>query len=94
MGALADLFSKHAPVTREHTELATESGSGRPEPPPEKIDRTIKEFLRVDDEIVNWAVEPALSQESKEAAVNLLATAHAGAMPSLASTSQTRGCSV
>ena len=56
-----------------------EPGSGRPEPPPEEIDRTIKEaFLRVDDGIVNWAVEPALSQESKEAAVNFLATAHAG----------------
>ena len=34
--------------------------------------------MRVDDEIVNWAVERALSQESKEAAINLLATAHAG----------------
>ncbi|EDR11078.1 uncharacterized protein LACBIDRAFT_247779, partial [Laccaria bicolor S238N-H82] len=79
IGALADLYSKHAPITREHTELATEPGSGRPEPPPEEIDRAIKEtFLRVDDEIVNWAVERALNQTSKEAAVNLLATAHAG----------------
>jgi len=56
-----------------------EPGSGRPEPPPEEIDRTIKEaFLRVDDEIVNWALERALTQKSKEAAINLLATAHAG----------------
>lgn len=56
-----------------------EPGSGRPEPPPEEIDRTIKEaFMRVDDEIVNWALERALNQTSKEAAINLLATAHAG----------------
>ncbi|KIJ96084.1 hypothetical protein K443DRAFT_124588 [Laccaria amethystina LaAM-08-1] len=40
---------------------------------------TIKEaFLRVDDEFVNWALERALEQTSKEAAVSLLATAHAG----------------
>jgi pyruvate dehydrogenase phosphatase len=34
--------------------------------------------LRVDDEFVNWALERALEQTSKEAAVSLLATAHAG----------------
>jgi pyruvate dehydrogenase phosphatase len=44
-----------------------------------EIDLTIKEaFSRVNDEIVNWALEHALKQTWKEAAVNFLATAHAG----------------
>ena len=83
VGALADLFSKYEPIPDEHTELGTESG--RPYPPPEAIDNTIKDaFKRMDDDIVNCAAERALSTPSKKTAINLLAAAYAGSCALLA----------
>ncbi|KDQ34187.1 hypothetical protein PLEOSDRAFT_1033422 [Pleurotus ostreatus PC15] len=70
VGGLADLFSKQPPL---ETSL-------RLAPPPHKdIDRALKDaFLRVDNDIVDWAVERAFASPSKADAVNLLLPAQSG----------------
>lgn len=78
IGSLADLFSKHAPIPSEHVELGG-TESGRPFPPPDDIDRTIKDtFINVDNILVNESVDRAFADPSKAQAVEALAAAHAG----------------
>ena len=56
-----------------------------PQPPPHAIDESIKEtFNRLDDDIVHKSVEKVFSSPSKAAAIELLATAHAGSCALLA----------
>ncbi|EIN07900.1 protein serine/threonine phosphatase 2C [Punctularia strigosozonata HHB-11173 SS5] len=72
-GALADLYGA---VSRQCSYVSL---------PEADIEKNIKAtFLRLDDDIVNDAVERALASESKEAAVQLLAPAYAGSCALLA----------
>ncbi|KAL1727772.1 phosphatase 2C-like domain-containing protein [Schizophyllum commune] len=87
LGALADLYSKHARLSlptdvddgEEHQVDLPLEPSGPVHPPPEEIDQTIKEaFLRVDDDIVHWAAERALAGPPDGRAQDLLAPALSG----------------
>ncbi|KAL1691609.1 phosphatase 2C-like domain-containing protein [Schizophyllum commune] len=87
LGALADLYSKHARLSlptdvddgEEHQVDLPLEPLGPVHPPPEEIDQTIKEaFLRVDDDIVHWAAERALAGPPDGRAQDLLAPALSG----------------
>ncbi|KAF4578258.1 hypothetical protein EYR40_001581 [Pleurotus pulmonarius] len=81
VGGLADLFSRQPPLfdEAEHTSLDSETTLRLKPPPHEDIDGALKAaFLRVDDDIVNWAVERAFASPSKANAVNLLLPAQSG----------------
>ncbi|KAL1746477.1 phosphatase 2C-like domain-containing protein [Schizophyllum fasciatum] len=91
VGALADLYSKHAALASlssvdENSELAPIADLvGLIHPPPEEIDQAIKEaFLQVDDDIVHWSAERALAGPSDGRAQQLLAPALAGSCALLA----------
>lgn len=79
IGAMADLYSKFEPSSNHRVKSDPASSTDRLDPPPEVIDETIKDtFKRLDDDIVNDAVERVFASPSKSAAINLLARAHAG----------------
>ncbi|KAG9225596.1 hypothetical protein CCMSSC00406_0003099 [Pleurotus cornucopiae] len=81
VGGLADLFSKQPPLFdgAEHTSLDSETTLRLAPPPHKDIDRALKDaFLRVDNDIVDWAVERAFASPSKADAVNLLLPAQSG----------------
>lgn len=93
VGALADLYNNyHVPrdsilstVRSLFNSTEQENNRDSNEPPEKSINDTIKAtFLRLDDDIVHWAVDRVFSTTSKKVATNLLAPAYAGSCALLA----------
>lgn len=85
-GSLADLYEKyHATNDSVMSRVWALIGSGREggldpfSPPDQAVEDTIKNtFKKLDNDIVNWAVERVFASPSKNAAINLLAPAYSG----------------
>jgi pyruvate dehydrogenase phosphatase len=86
VGALADLYNNyHVPDDETFNSTGQESNRDSHEPPGQTVNDTIKNtFLRLDDDIVHWAVDRVFSTTSKKLATNLLAPAYAGSCALLA----------